>query len=94
MLLDEPTNNLDISNQHRLMATIQRVVRANAMAAIMTIHDVNLAIRYSNRFILMRDGAIHSAGGREVITPETMRAVFSIDVHVGEIDGIPFLVPL
>lgn len=94
MLLDEPTSNLDINNQHRLMSTIQQVVRSNAIAAIMTIHDVNLAIRYANKFILMRDGAVFAAGGREVITPAAMRAVFSIEVHVGEVSGIPFLVPL
>ena len=94
MLLDEPTSNLDINNQHRLMSTIQQVVHSNAIAAIMTIHDVNLAIRYANKFILMRDGAVFAAGGREVITPAAMRAVFSIEVHVGEVSGIPFLVPL
>ena len=63
------------------------------MASIMTIHDINLSVRYSNKLILMKDGTIYAAGGREVITPEHMHAVYHIDVHVGMLHGIPFVLP-
>lgn len=93
LVLDEPTSNLDLRNQHRLMAMIQGIVGSNRMAAVFTLHDINLSIRYSNKLILMKDGTIHAAGGREIITPENIRAVYDIDVHVGQLNGIPYVVP-
>ena len=93
IVLDEPTSNLDISNQHRLLAMMERIVASNPMASIMAIHDINLSIRYSNKLILMKDGTIYAAGGREIITPENMREVYHIDVHVGALNGIPFVLP-
>lgn len=91
--LDEPTSNLDICNQHRMMKAIQNIVANNNLAAIMVIHDLNLSIRYSNKFILMKDGMIFKAGGREVLTPENIREVYNIDCCIEEYSGIPMVIP-
>lgn len=93
ILLDEPTNNLDPSNQHKIMHIIQRVTRANNMAAIMVVHDLNLAIRHSNKFILMKKGKIYAAGGLEVITPENIKAVYDLDSYVEKIHGVSIVIP-
>jgi iron complex transport system ATP-binding protein len=93
IVLDEPTSNLDISNQHRLLSKLERIVTSSAMSSIMTNHDINLSIRYSNKLVLMKDGTIFAAGGREIITEEHIRAVYDIDVHVGTLHGIPFVLP-
>jgi len=93
ILLDEPTSNLDLSNQHRVMETLTHIVRENGICAVMTNHDLNLAIRYSDRFILMSKGRIFAAGGREVITPENIEAVYGTKVYVGAVNGIPVVVP-
>jgi len=93
MLLDEPTSNLDICNQHRIMNTVFNIVRENGMCAVMTNHDLNLAVRYCNRFILMRGGRIHAAGGQEVITPKNIRDVYGMDAYVEEFKGIPMVIP-
>lgn len=93
ILLDEPTNNLDPSNQHLIMHIIQKIVKNNDMAAIMVVHDLNLAVRHSDKFILMRDGEIYAAGGREVITPDNIMSVYNVDSYVEEVHGIPIIVP-
>lgn len=93
ILLDEPTNNLDPSNQHLIMHIIQKIVKNNNMAAIMVVHDLNLAIRHSNKFILMKNGKIYAAGGKEVITPDNIMGVYNVDSYVEEIHGIPIIVP-
>lgn len=93
ILLDEPTSNLDLFNQHRIMHIIQKIVKSNNMAAVMVVHDLNLAVRHSNKFILMKGGKVFAAGGREVITPENIMAVYDIDSYVEEIHGIPIVVP-
>lgn len=56
-------------------------------------HDINLALRYSNRFVLMRGGRILYAGGPEVITPGTISETYGIDVLVGDIGGHRAVVP-
>ncbi len=93
ILLDEPTSSLDIKNQHRVLSTIRDIVSAHPMAAVMTVHDINLALRYSTTFILLKEGRIFAAGGREVITSENMHAVYAIEMDVEEFNGVPLVIP-
>ncbi len=94
VLLDEPTSSLDLSNQHMIMHLIRNIVKKNHMAAIMIIHDLNLAIRHSDKFILMKEGMVYAVGDHEVITPENIKAVYNIDAYVESVRGIPVVIPL
>jgi iron complex transport system ATP-binding protein len=94
ILLDEPTSNLDLSNQHMIMHMVSNLVSCNNMAAVMTIHDLNLAIRHSDKFILMKDGRIFAAGDKGIITPENIKRVYNIDAYVDEIRGYPMVMPI
>jgi iron complex transport system ATP-binding protein len=94
ILLDEPTSSLDLANQHMIMHLIRNIVKKNHMAAIMVIHDLNLAIRHSDKFILMKNGRVYSAGGHEIITPESIKAVYNIDAYVESVRGIPVVIPI
>ncbi len=94
ILLDEPTSNLDLSNQHMILQLVRKIVKKNHMAAIMAIHDINLAIRHSDKFVLMKDGVVYSAGGPEVITPETIKAVYNIEAYVERVRGVPVIIPV
>ncbi|HNU35068.1 MAG TPA: ABC transporter ATP-binding protein [Methanomassiliicoccales archaeon] len=93
MLLDEPTSNLDLCNQHRIMAVVSSVVKENGMCAVMSNHDLNLAIRYCDRFIMMKGGRVFAAGGREVITPENILQVYGMEAYVEVHRGIPLVIP-
>ncbi len=93
LILDEPTNNLDISNQHRAMHTILDIVRSRGMCTIMTMHDINLAVHYSDRFLFVKDGEVAAYGGQEVITEELIADVYGIDVNIIDHRGVPFVVP-
>ena len=93
IILDEPVSNLDLKNRHTVMTAISEIVKENDMCAVMTNHDLNLALMYSNRFILMKDGKIYAAGGREIISPENIRDVYGIEVTVGEVEGTAVIVP-
>ena len=94
LMLDEPTSNLDLSNQHRIMSLISNAVNTKAMSAVVAIHDINLAIRYCNKFLLMKDGHVHAFGGQEVISAKNIAAVYQMNVSVGKFQGIPIVVPL
>ena len=94
ILLDEPTSSLDLKNQHVIMSIIQKIVKINDMAAIMAVHDLNQAIRYSNKFLLMKNGKFIATGGKEIITPDIIKEVYEIDVLVEEVNGAPMVLPL
>lgn len=94
LLLDEPTSNLDLCNQCRIMSSVREMVRKNEISAIQTMHDLNLAIRYSDRFLLLKGGRIFAAGGVEVISPETIEEVYGIPVFVEIFRGQPMVIPV
>lgn len=94
ILMDEPTSNLDLSNQHMIMHVIRNIVKSNHMAAVLAIHDLNLALRHSDKFILMKDGLVYAMGGHEIIDRDNMRAVYDIDAYVEQVRGIPVVIPI
>lgn len=94
MLLDEPTSNLDLRNQLEVMETVRMAVDDRGIAAIMAIHDINLALRFSHKFMLLRDGAIFTCGGPDVISPESVERVYGVKVVIESLDGRKIVLPL
>ena len=93
LLLDEPTSNLDLKNQMDILAVIAQVVREHGITAIMTMHDLNQAFRFSDQFIFLKDGKIHLFGTFRDITPDIIREVYGIPVIIGELEGVRCVVP-
>lgn len=94
LLLDEPTNNLDIKNQLEVMEIIRDISKSEGITSVLVMHDLNLALRYSDKFALMKDGKIYAVGGREIITPENIRSVYGVDVYIEDVKGYPVVVPV
>lgn len=93
LILDEPTNNLDISNQHTTMHMIENIVRSRGMCTIMTMHDINLAVHYSDKFLFLKDGEVAAYGGLEVINEDLIEDVYGVECDVIDHRGVPFVVP-
>jgi len=94
ILLDEPTSSLDIRNQHRLMAKMNQIIHGCPRAAVMTMHDINLALRYSDKFLLLKEGCICAFGDRNIVTPEKIQEVYDMQVRVVEAGGYPLVIPI
>jgi iron complex transport system ATP-binding protein len=94
LLLDEPTSSLDLKNQHAIMRFIRSVVHIHHLTALMTMHDLNLALHYADKFVLIKDGRVVCAGGEDVITPEMIEAVYGIPVTIERLCGRHVVVPL
>ena len=94
LLLDEPTSSLDLRNQLDILEIVRGVVTDHDVAAVMTMHDLNMALRYADRFILLKDGVIHAAGGPGVVTAEVIEAVYGVPVTVERYNGFRVVVPL
>lgn len=93
LLLDEPTSNLDMKNQVSILSIITRIVREHQIAAVMTMHDLNQALRYADRFIFLKGGKVHVHGGHEVVTPGVIEEVYGLPVVIGELAGVRCVVP-
>lgn len=90
MLLDEPLNNLDMRHSAQTMGLIRQMAQDLGKTIIVVIHDINFAACHADRIVAMKDGRIVADGApREIVTPETIKAVFGIDVPVHEVDGRP-----
>lgn len=81
LLLDEPTSSLDLKHQLEVL-DITREQADNDVSVIMTVHDLNLAARYSDKIIMMKDGEIFHGGGPEILTPENIEPVYGVSVDV------------
>lgn len=82
LFLDEPTASLDLSHQELVMATLQNLTRAGA-TVVAVLHDLNLASRFADRVVLMDRGNVIAEGApSEVITAESIEAVYRVPIEV------------
>ena len=93
LLLDEPTSNLDPRNQHEVLRIVKQIAREHNISVAIIIHDLNLAIRYCDRFIFLKDSRVFAYGGRETMTSENIEEVYRIRVHIIEHMGVPVIIP-
>ncbi|MFO7811851.1 MAG: ABC transporter ATP-binding protein [Pelovirga sp.] len=93
LLLDEPTSSLDLKNQLEILHTIQHIVREHQLTAVMTMHDLNMAMRFSDVLLCLKDGKIFFCGNCEGLTADIVQQVYGIKIdilrHLGQILIVP-----
>jgi iron complex transport system ATP-binding protein len=96
LLLDEPTSSLDIKHQLEIMCILRRLAQSNHFSVIISIHDLNLACRFSDRVLMIKDGCIFAVGTPEsVITENNIESVYGIKSNVTKsVLGLPQVIPL
>jgi iron complex transport system ATP-binding protein len=83
LLLDEPTVHLDINNQLEIMDLLKELCIKKGVIVLAVFHDFNLAARYCDSAILLKNGKIVSAGNLDaVLTSENIKSVFQVDAMV------------
>ena len=87
LLLDEPTSNLDPRNQYEMLSLVRRIAREQGITVLIVIHDLNLALRYCDRFYFLKDGKGYSYGGIETVTAQTIETVYGIHAEIAEVSG-------
>ena len=68
-------------------------VRDSRPCVLVTMHDLNLAVRFADSFLLMKDGRVYAAGGPEILTPAALRAVYGVEATVAQVEGQTVVVP-
>lgn len=85
LILDEPTNHMDIKYQLQLMD----IVRGLNRTVLAAIHDLNIAAMYCTYIYILKEGNIVASGTpEEVLTKETIREVYDVDAQVFKDNGI------
>ena len=86
MVFDEPTGNLDISNEHLIIQEAKKLAREKNISILSSLHDLNQAMEFGDKFFFLKDGVVKYAGGKEIITEEVVDDIFGIQVKILEID--------
>ncbi len=94
LLLDEPTSSLDLRNQVEILGLVRAVVRSHNVAAVMTMHDLNQALRHADKFVFLRGGAIHAAASRDEVTETMIEDVYGVRVQMVQVAGRPVVIPM
>ncbi len=95
LLLDEPTSNLDIKHQLEVMSLTRKLVTNKRLAAVVAIHDLNLASRFCDKVVMMKNGKVYAVGEtQDVLTPPNISLVYGVEVVVNYTKEIPYIIPI
>lgn len=92
LLLDEPTANLDLKHQLEVMLLLQKLAKTG-MTVIIAVHDLNLALKYCDHFIMLNNGEIFANGEMEIFTSDNIRKLYGVDVEIIKLKNSVILVP-
>jgi iron complex transport system ATP-binding protein len=97
LLLDEPTTYLDLSHQIDVLELVGRLHAERGRTVVVVLHDLNLAARYAQRLVAMKDGALVASGSPdEVLTEALLADVFDLEARIlsDPVAGTPMVVPV
>ncbi|QSZ28177.1 ABC transporter ATP-binding protein [Aceticella autotrophica] len=94
-LFDEPTSNLDIRHQLEVFETIRKLAQTEGRIVIVVVHDLNLASRFSEKLVMLKDGYIYAVGKpEEIITRDNIKDVYGVSASIIETEFGPYVLPL
>lgn len=87
LVFDEPTGNLDIGNERLILKELNKILEKKNIMILLSVHDINLALEFSDVIFLMGDGNIKYSVNRDNITEEMLSEIFDVCVRIKEIDN-------
>lgn len=94
LLLDEPTSNLDLNNQLEVMELLRRIVNEEDLSAVIAIHDLNMALRFCDRLLFLKDRRIHAVVASKDLDAQMIETVYGVKVMLKRICNQMVVVPL
>jgi ABC-type Mn2+/Zn2+ transport system ATPase subunit len=86
LVLDEPTNDLDLRGEHEVMQLVRSLWQAGK-TVIMVSHLLHVVARYAERLAFIHDGRLTEGTAAEMLTQERLQELYGIPVEVGELAG-------
>ena len=95
MLLDEPTNFLDLKHQVGIYDLLKATQIEKGKTIIAVTHDINLATQYCDEILLLgADSNYHFGKTKAVLTPEKIKEIFNVDIFAGKVGRESFFIPI
>ena len=82
ILLDEPTSALDMKNQVEILSFLRDVVQKENLLVLLSMHDINTALRYAGRFLLLKNGSLAGDVDMQGLSPELIERVYDLPVEI------------
>lgn len=96
LLLDEPTTYLDLAHQVEVMDLLMQLNRERGATVLFVLHDLNMACRYSDHLIAMRDGQLMAQGSPgQIVTERLVSDIYGMDCLIGldPVSQTPLVMP-
>lgn len=87
LVFDEPTGNLDIANEQLIIREAKKLAHERGISVLSSLHGLNQALSFGDRFFLMKEGRIQYSGDRSVFTEAVIRDVFDSEVRIIDHEG-------
>lgn len=97
LLLDEPTTFLDVAHQVEVLDLLTDLSVSRGTTIVMVLHDLNLAARYADELVAMKDGRVHATGApQDIVTAELVEEVFGLanQITIDPVSGKPMVTPI
>ena len=95
LLLDEPTSALDLKNQLEIATLLRAIQKQQQLTVIVAIHDLNLAARFSDNVVQLKQGKIYAHGSwDETMTEQSILEIYGVQAFLSEVQGFPYMVSL
>lgn len=92
LLLDEPTSALDLYHQCQVVEAITRETRERQLITLVVVHDINLALGFSDQVVVLHNGQLAAAGpALEVINEQLLREVYGVNARLEQVRGRPLV---
>ena len=91
LVFDEPTGNLDIANELLIIREAKKIAHDKNITVFSSIHDLNQAMVFGDRFFFMKDGTISNSGASEVFSREVIKDVYGVEAAMVENHGERFI---
>lgn len=83
LLLDEPTSALDIAHQVEVLKLVRGLGRSRGIGAVVVLHDINMAARFADEIVALKDGRLIARGApAAIMDPEILAAIYGIPIGV------------
>lgn len=92
LVLDEPTSSLDLRHQLDVLGRV-RALADEGVAVLFALHDIDLALRFADRFVFLSDGGVAAVGGEQVVTADLVERVYGVQATIATVDGRQIIVP-
>ena len=92
LILDEPTNDLDLTGEHEIMELVASL-NQGGRTVVMVSHLLNVVAHYATRVAILSHGELDAGLASEVLTSERLSRLYRIDVTAGELEGRRAIVP-